>query len=34
MSKRLMALGYRDVRTLTGGMRAWKSDGNPIETAD
>ena len=32
MSKRLITLGHRDVRTLTGGMRAWKSDGNAIET--
>jgi 3-mercaptopyruvate sulfurtransferase SseA len=31
MSKRLMDLGHDDVRTLTGGLRAWKSDGNPIE---
>jgi 3-mercaptopyruvate sulfurtransferase SseA len=32
MSKRLMALGYGDVRTLTGGMREWKAAGNPVET--
>jgi 3-mercaptopyruvate sulfurtransferase SseA len=32
MSKRLMELGHGDVRTLTGGLRAWKSEGNPIET--
>ena len=31
MSKRLMDLGHEDVRTLTGGLRAWKSDGNPVE---
>jgi 3-mercaptopyruvate sulfurtransferase SseA len=31
MSKRLMELGHGDVRTLIGGMRAWKSDGNPVE---
>jgi 3-mercaptopyruvate sulfurtransferase SseA len=32
MSKRLLELGHHDVRTLTGGLRAWKSDGNPLET--
>ena len=32
MSKRLMELGHDDVRTLTGGLRAWKSEGNPLET--
>jgi rhodanese-related sulfurtransferase len=31
MSKRLMELGHKDVRTLIGGLRAWKSEGNPIE---
>jgi 3-mercaptopyruvate sulfurtransferase SseA len=30
MSKRLMALGYKDVRTLNGGIRAWKADGNEL----
>ena len=34
MSKRLMALGHGDVRTLNGGLRAWKSQGNPVETAN
>jgi 3-mercaptopyruvate sulfurtransferase SseA len=33
MSKRLMTLGHDDVRTLTGGIRAWKSDGNPVEAS-
>ena len=31
MSKRLMELGHDDVRTLTGGLRAWKIQGNPVE---
>lgn len=31
MSKRLMALGYEDVRTLNGGIRAWTADGNELE---
>jgi rhodanese-related sulfurtransferase len=30
-SKRLIELGHRDVRTLNGGLRAWKADGNPVE---
>lgn len=34
MSKRLMELGHDDVRTLVGGLRAWKSDGNPLEVAE
>lgn len=29
MSKRLMALGHKDVRTLTGGLRAWKTANLP-----
>ncbi|MCI0365389.1 MAG: rhodanese-like domain-containing protein [Phycisphaerales bacterium] len=33
MSKRLMELGHKDVRTLQGGFRAWKEEGNPIEPA-
>lgn len=33
MSKRLMELGFKDVRTLRGGMRAWESDGNELESA-
>lgn len=32
MSKRLMELGHGDVRTLTGGLRAWKADGNEVAT--
>jgi phage shock protein E len=31
MSKRLIELGH-DARTLTGGMRAWKAEGNPVAT--
>ena len=34
MSKRLIELGHGDVRTLTGGMRAWKAEGNSIETSE
>lgn len=30
-SKRLIELGHRDVRTLNGGLHAWKADGNPVE---
>jgi 3-mercaptopyruvate sulfurtransferase SseA len=33
MSKRLKELGHDDVRTLTGGVRAWKQDGNEVETS-
>lgn len=32
MSKRLIELGHKDVRTLVGGLRAWKADGNPVES--
>lgn len=32
MSKRLMALGFKDVRTLRGGLEAWRDAGNAIET--
>ena len=34
MSKRLMSLGHSDVRTLEGGMRAWKTAGNAVETSE
>lgn len=30
-SKRLIELGHGDVRTLNGGLRAWKAEGNPVE---
>ncbi|UCD76228.1 MAG: hypothetical protein JSV91_04755 [Phycisphaerales bacterium] len=32
MSKKLLQLGYRDVRTLRGGLRAWKDAGYGLET--
>ena len=31
-SKRLMELGFDDVYTLEGGLKAWKRDGNSVET--
>ena len=34
MSKRLIELGFKDVRTLRGGLRAWTAAGNPLETAE
>jgi 3-mercaptopyruvate sulfurtransferase SseA len=34
MSKRLIELGYADVRTLNGGLRQWESQGNALETGD
>jgi 3-mercaptopyruvate sulfurtransferase SseA len=34
MSKRLMELGFKDVRTLRGGLRAWTDAGNELETGD
>jgi len=34
MAKKLLALGYQDVRTLRGGLRAWKQAGNEVETQD
>ena len=34
MSKRLMELGFKDVRTLKGGLRAWIESGEPIETGE
>lgn len=32
-SKTLIDLGFGDVRTIEGGMRAWKAEGFPVETA-
>ena len=32
MSKRLIELGFGNVRTLRGGLRAWTDAGNPVET--
>jgi rhodanese-related sulfurtransferase len=34
MSKRLMELGFKDVRTLRGGLRAWTDAGYELETVD
>lgn len=34
MSKRLMELGFSDVRTLHGGLRAWEAAGNEIESGE
>ena len=34
MSKRLMELGFRDVRTLRGGLRTWKAAEYELETGD
>ena len=34
MSKRLIELGHKDVRTLMGGLRAWKADGYAVESGD
>jgi 3-mercaptopyruvate sulfurtransferase SseA len=34
MSKRLMELGFKDVRTLRGGLIAWKNAGFELETGD
>jgi rhodanese-related sulfurtransferase len=31
-SKRMIEYGHGDVRTLNGGLRAWKSDGNTLES--
>jgi rhodanese-related sulfurtransferase len=31
MSKTLLELGYKDVRILRGGLRAWRDAGNPVE---
>jgi len=33
-SKVLLELGHRDVRTLRGGLRAWKEEGNAVATGD
>ena len=32
MSKRLLDMGFRDVRTLRGGLRAWTSAGYTLDT--
>ncbi len=34
MSKRLLELGFKDVRTLRGGLRAWTRAGYELETGD
>lgn len=34
MSKRLIELGYKDVMTLTGGLRQWTAQGHELETGD
>jgi 3-mercaptopyruvate sulfurtransferase SseA len=34
MSKRLMELGFKDVRTLRGGLVAWENAGFELETGD
>ncbi len=34
MSKRLLEMGFRDVRTLKGGLRAWTRAGHEVETGD
>ena len=31
-SKRLMELGFDNVSTLSGGLKAWQTAGNPVET--
>jgi rhodanese-related sulfurtransferase len=33
-SKTLIGLGFKDVRTLRGGLRAWADAGNPIEKGE
>jgi 3-mercaptopyruvate sulfurtransferase SseA len=33
-SKTLMELGFKDVRTLRGGLRAWEAAGNAIEKGE
>lgn len=32
-AKRLMELGYRRVYTLLGGLKGWRTEGYPVETA-
>jgi 3-mercaptopyruvate sulfurtransferase SseA len=34
MSKRLMELKHKDVRTLRGGLRAWADAGLELDTGD
>lgn len=34
MSKRLIELGYTDVRTLSGGLLAWKNAGYPVDESE
>lgn len=34
MSKTLLAMGYKDVRTVRGGLRAWEKAGEPVITAE
>ncbi|MHC4414978.1 MAG: rhodanese-like domain-containing protein [Planctomycetota bacterium] len=34
MSKRLMELGFKDVRMLRGGLRTWTGTGRPLEESE
>ncbi len=34
MSKTLLAMGYKDVRTVRGGIRAWEKAGEPLITEE
>jgi rhodanese-related sulfurtransferase len=34
MSKTLLAMGYKDVRTVRGGLRAWEKAGEPVITEE
>ncbi|MGA0286592.1 MAG: rhodanese-like domain-containing protein [Phycisphaerales bacterium] len=33
-SKRLLEMGFKDVSTLRGGLRAWRRDGQPVVVGD
>lgn len=33
-SKRLLEMGFKDVSTLRGGLRAWRRDGQPVVTGE
>ncbi|MGY8753238.1 MAG: rhodanese-like domain-containing protein, partial [Phycisphaerales bacterium] len=34
MSKTLLTMGFKDVRTIRGGLKAWEKSGKPVNTLE